>query len=135
MSEVNKLRELDISVLASKREQLLRSLQAVENDMSRLLEEQGEQIYRPLTQDAISQMLESHKGQLSVREICLIAGISPTSYYNIVGKINTVNVGMLQTVLNTLGLNLYVGLRGVLQSEPDFILNREAELEDSVVQE
>lgn len=48
-------------------------------------------------------------GQLKVKELTLFADIAPATYYKIMSKLESVKIGTLKTLLNTIGLDLFIG--------------------------
>ena len=98
-----------IDALIAERQQMSQRLQAIDDQLLNQIRESAKLVHVPVSNAAVARLIEQYSAGMSVTDICLIANLSPTTYYNILNKLDTVKIKTLQTVLNTIGLELYVG--------------------------
>ena len=98
-----------IDALIEERQQMSQRLKAIDDQLLNQIRESAKLVNVPVTNATVARLIEQYSAGMSVTDICLIANLSPTTYYNILSKLDTVKIKTLQTVLNTIGLELYVG--------------------------
>jgi DNA-binding phage protein len=65
--------------------------------------------HQPLTQKTVKEIISENMGELKVREHMLYADISSSTYYKVMNDAENVKVKTLLSVLNTVGLTLFIG--------------------------
>lgn len=98
-----------IDVLLAERLEMSQRLKAIDDQLLSQIREGAKSVNIPVSQAAVTKLIGQYAGDMSVKDICLIANLSPTTYYNMMSKLDTVKIRTLQSVLNTIGLELYVG--------------------------
>jgi uncharacterized membrane protein YbjE (DUF340 family) len=89
--------------------QLLKSVSSIELEIQNLLSLQKLEAHQPLTQDSLKEIVNEHLGDLKVTEHVLFAGVSSSTYYKAMNDVESVKVKTLLSVLNVVGLTLYIG--------------------------
>ncbi|AVI65916.1 hypothetical protein CKQ84_08550 [Shewanella sp. WE21] len=98
-----------INQMLNMRNQLAVQMAALDRELQILLLKQKRDGFQPLTQQTVQEMVAEHMGQLKVKELTLFADIAPATYYKIMSKLESVKIGTLKTLLNTIGLDLFIG--------------------------
>ena len=112
MSESNKpVGAGNVHKLLSQRVALMDQLRKLDSDIVMQLKEGADHAYQPLNQESICRLIENSRGALKVNELCAISGVVPATYYNIMTKVDSVKISTVQSVLNAIGLDLFVGKR------------------------
>lgn len=110
MSDVNKVEgDAQLTHMLDMRQQLAEQMAAVDRELQILLIKKKRESFQPLTQLTIQEMVAEHMGQLKVKELTLFADIAPATYYKIINRVEAVKIGTLKALLNTLGLDLFIG--------------------------
>jgi predicted transcriptional regulator len=110
MSDVkNPEGDTQITRMLDMRQQLAEQMAAVDRELQILLLKKKRDSFQPLTQLTIQEMVAEHMGQLKVKELTLFADIAPATYYKIINRVEAVKIGTLKALLNTLGLDLFIG--------------------------
>lgn len=101
--------DTQINQMLNMRNQLAVQMAALDRELQILLLKQKRDGFQPLTQQTVQEMVAEHMGQLKVKELTLFANIAPATYYKIMSKLESVKIGTLKTLLNTIGLDLFIG--------------------------
>ncbi|AAN53149.1 hypothetical protein HRJ35_02915 [Shewanella oneidensis MR-1] len=101
--------DTQINQMLNMRNQLAGQMAALDRELQILLLKQKRDGFQPLTQQTVQEMVAEHMGQLKVKELTLFADIAPATYYKIMSKLESVKIGTLKTLLNTIGLDLFIG--------------------------
>lgn len=101
--------DAQINRMLDMRRQLAEQMAAVDRDLQILLLQKKRESFQPLTQLTTQEMVAEHMGRLKVKELTLFADIAPATYYKIMNKVETVKIGTLKALLNTIGLDLFIG--------------------------
>ncbi|MBP6517811.1 MULTISPECIES: hypothetical protein [unclassified Shewanella] len=101
--------DTQINHMLNMRNQLAVQMAALDRELQILLLKQKRDGFQPLTQQTVQEMVAEHMGQLKVKELTLFADIAPATYYKIMSKLESVKIGTLKTLLNTIGLDLFIG--------------------------
>ncbi|MBS0044053.1 hypothetical protein KFE26_17360 [Shewanella sp. M16] len=101
--------DTQINQMLNMRNQLAVQMAALDRELQILLLKQKRDGFQPLTQQTVQEMVAEHMGQLKVKELTLFADIAPATYYKIMSKLESVKIGTLKTLLNTIGLDLFIG--------------------------
>lgn len=110
MSDIKNIEgDTQINQMLNMRNQLAVQMAALDSELQRLLLKQKRDGFQPLTQQTVQEMVAEHMGQLKVKELTLFADIAPATYYKIMSKLESVKIGTLKTLLNTIGLDLFIG--------------------------
>lgn len=110
MSDIKNIEgDTQINQMLNMRNQLAVQMAALDSELQRLLLKQKRDGFQPLTQQTLQDMVAEHMGQLKVKELTLFADIAPATYYKIMSKLESVKVGSLKALLNTIGLDLFIG--------------------------
>lgn len=110
MSDIKNIEgDTQINQMLNMRNQLAVQMAALDSELQRLLLKQKRDGFQPLTQQTLQDMMAEHMGQLKVKELTLFADIAPATYYKIMSKLESVKVGSLKALLNTIGLDLFIG--------------------------
>lgn len=110
MSEMKNVEsDTQINQMINMRNQLAVQMAALDRELQILLLKQKRDGFQPLTQQTVQEMVVEHMGQLKVKELTLFADIAPATYYKIMSKFESVKVDSLKALLNTIGLDLFIG--------------------------
>jgi hypothetical protein len=110
MSDIKNLEsDTQINQMLNMRNQLAVQMAALDRELQILLLKQKRDGFQPLTQQSVQDMVAEHMGQLKVKELTLFADIAPATYYKIMSKLESVKIGTLKALLNTIGLDLFIG--------------------------
>lgn len=110
MSDIKNLEsDTHINQMLNMRNQLAVQMAALDRELQILLLKQKRDGFQPLTQQSVQDMVAEHMGQLKVKELTLFADIAPATYYKIMSKLESVKIGTLKALLNTIGLDLFIG--------------------------
>ncbi|QSX37361.1 hypothetical protein [Shewanella sedimentimangrovi] len=101
--------DAQLNQMLNMRRQLAEQMAAVDSELQTLLLSKKRDSFQPLTQFTIREMVAEHMGQLKVKELTLFADIAPATYYKIMNKCEAVKIGTLKALLNTIGLDLFIG--------------------------
>jgi CRISPR/Cas system-associated endonuclease Cas1 len=88
---------------------LLQSVSKIDNEILQLLSMQQRESHQPLTQDSLKEMINLNLGDLKVTEHMLFAGVASATYYKVMNDVQSVKVKTLMSVLDTIGLTLFIG--------------------------
>ncbi|MCC5827277.1 hypothetical protein [Alkalimonas sp.] len=102
---------MDVSKLLSERQQAMAQLQQLDVQIVTMLAAEASNSFQPLAQNTVKEAIEKNLGTMKVTELCMIADVAPGTYYNALTKLGTVKVQSLQRLLNTIGLELFIGQR------------------------
>ena len=91
------------------RSKLLQSVSNIDNEIQQLLAMQQSASHQPLTQDTLKTMIELNLGDLKVTEHMMFAGVASSTYYKVLNDVESVKVKTLMSVLNIIGLTLFIG--------------------------
>lgn len=109
MSDIKNIEgDTQINQMLNMRNQLAVQMAALDSELQRLLLKQKRDGFQPLTQQTLQDMVAEHMGPLKVKELTLFADIAPATYYKIMSKLESVKVGSLKALLNTIGLDLFI---------------------------
>ena len=101
--------DTQINQMLNMRNQLAVQMAALDSELQILLLKQKRDGFQPLTQQTLRDMVAEHMGQLKVKELTLFADIAPATYYKIMSKLESVKIVTLKALLNTIGLDLFIG--------------------------
>lgn len=98
-----------LSELLRKRQQLQQEIAGLEIGIHEKMVQESGKHYVELTSENMPGVIDENIKELKVLETMGMADISPTTYYSIRHKVDTVTIGKLKALLDVFGLRLYIG--------------------------
>ncbi|MDR6983160.1 hypothetical protein J2X32_001794 [Rheinheimera pacifica] len=106
-----------LDALVVQRKAIAQRLEALDQEIYRTIAEQQRQGFHALSSATLKHIINENKGSLKVTDALMLSDISPATYYKTINEPFSVKVNSLQAVLDTVGLQLYVGPKQATQKD------------------